>query len=175
MQWAKRQTGFTIVELLIVIVVIAILAAITIVAYNGIRQQANDSTVQSDLKNFVKLVELYNVKRGGYPTSTADLQWMDQNVGAIAVGRDSYAILFSNSDGTDRNFQYCYSTVTSGYPFAVVARSSSGRVYSYGGNTNGEYTGSIGGNWQSNCTGLGVQMSSNQTTFLYANGWASWL
>ena len=50
MQWAKnRYTGFTIVELLIVIVVIAILAAITIVAYTGIQDRAKESNVQSDL------------------------------------------------------------------------------------------------------------------------------
>ncbi|MCD8561836.1 prepilin-type N-terminal cleavage/methylation domain-containing protein [Candidatus Saccharibacteria bacterium] len=39
--------GFTIVELLIVIVVIATLAAITLVAYNGIRERAQVSAVQS--------------------------------------------------------------------------------------------------------------------------------
>lgn len=53
MQWAKKQTGFTIVELLIVVVIIAILATITIVSYNGIQNGANDSAVQSDLRNFV--------------------------------------------------------------------------------------------------------------------------
>ncbi|MCA9336117.1 prepilin-type N-terminal cleavage/methylation domain-containing protein, partial [Candidatus Saccharibacteria bacterium] len=48
--WAKnKKTGFTIVELLIVIVVIAILAAITIVAYNGIQQRSRDSIRKSDL------------------------------------------------------------------------------------------------------------------------------
>jgi general secretion pathway protein G len=39
----NKQTGFTIVELLIVIVVIGILAAITLVAYNGLQDRANDS------------------------------------------------------------------------------------------------------------------------------------
>ena len=44
-----KQKGFTIVELLIVIVVIAILAAITIVAFNGIQQRAKNSAIQADL------------------------------------------------------------------------------------------------------------------------------
>lgn len=48
MQWAKqKQAGFTIVELLIVVVLIAILAAITIVSYNGIQNRAKDSAAQS--------------------------------------------------------------------------------------------------------------------------------
>ena len=38
-----RQTGFTIVELLIVIVVIAILATISVVAYTGVQVRARDS------------------------------------------------------------------------------------------------------------------------------------
>ena len=45
-----RQRGFTIVELLIVIVVIAILAAITIVAYNGIQTRAAATQVVSGVR-----------------------------------------------------------------------------------------------------------------------------
>ena len=66
---ASRQRGFTIVELLIVIVVIAILAAITIVAYNGIQNRAVAATLQSDLNNAAKMLKLYQVDNGAYPTS----------------------------------------------------------------------------------------------------------
>lgn len=52
----RRLRGFTIVELLIVIVVIAILAAITVVAYTGVQQQAIDSKAQSDLSTLQKAI-----------------------------------------------------------------------------------------------------------------------
>jgi len=55
----KRETGFTIVELLIVIVVIGILAAITIVAYNGITQKAIVASMQSDLANVSQQLKIY--------------------------------------------------------------------------------------------------------------------
>jgi len=51
--------GFTIVELLIVIVVIAILAAISIVAYNGIQARANDSKMRAGVNQFEKALRLW--------------------------------------------------------------------------------------------------------------------
>ena len=67
-----RQKGFTIVELLIVIVVIGILAAITIVAYNGIQDRAKFSKIQTDLKSVQKLIELYKADNGSYPTTPSN-------------------------------------------------------------------------------------------------------
>lgn len=63
----KTQSGFTIVELLIVVVVIAILAAITIVSYNGITQQANASAAKSTAATVQKKIELYYSVHSGYP------------------------------------------------------------------------------------------------------------
>ncbi len=67
-----KTSGFTIVELLIVIVVIAILAAITIVAYNGIQNRAKTSAGQSLAANIAKKVEVYNTITGTYPTTVAN-------------------------------------------------------------------------------------------------------
>jgi prepilin-type N-terminal cleavage/methylation domain-containing protein len=65
----KKQTGFTIVELLIVIVIIGILAAITIVAYNGIQGRARDTQRVQDMQSIVKALELYKATNGVYPAA----------------------------------------------------------------------------------------------------------
>lgn len=61
------QRGFTIVELLIVIVIIAILAAITVVAYNGIQQRARSGQVVSGMTQYVKAIMTYTTDKGVYP------------------------------------------------------------------------------------------------------------
>lgn len=63
------QSAFTIVELLVVIVVIGILAAITIVSYTGITQRATVSSLQSDLTNASQQLKLYQTVNSGYPTA----------------------------------------------------------------------------------------------------------
>jgi type II secretion system protein G len=85
----QTQRGFTIVELLIVIVVIGILAAITIVAYNGIQKRASDTRRRSDIEIITKALEMYYIDVGRYPagsgsttinaswSTTADASWQN--------------------------------------------------------------------------------------------------
>ncbi|MDB5180010.1 MAG: hypothetical protein JWN12_642 [Candidatus Saccharibacteria bacterium] len=68
----KLSRGFTIVELLIVIVVIGILAAITIIAFNGVTGRATQSQIAADLRNSTLKLKLDTVdQNGGYPLSVA--------------------------------------------------------------------------------------------------------
>ncbi len=62
-----KQTGFTIVELLIVIVVIGILAAITIVAYNGVQQKATNAARVSEIRQWQTFLLAYNSQNDTYP------------------------------------------------------------------------------------------------------------
>jgi len=63
----QQERGFTIVELLIVIVVIAILAGITIVAYAGITATAQQSKIAQTAQNVQSVAEAMNADNGYYP------------------------------------------------------------------------------------------------------------
>lgn len=67
------RNGFTIVELLIVIVVIGILAAISIVAYSGIQDRAKRSQVASSASQVAKKVRMYYAEYNSYPVALADI------------------------------------------------------------------------------------------------------
>lgn len=134
--WIKRkinkstQSGFTIVELLIVIVIIGILAAITIVAYNGVQQRAYESSLQSDLRQGAKqLVIDYNINNV-YPAS-------------LAAANNGNGIKSSN--GT--TYQYNFNNNSNPATFCLAAISSRTDVPSYSISTsNNLYKGA--------CTGL---------------------
>lgn len=73
--WAKtKNSGFTIVELLIVIVVIGILAAITIVAYNGVQDRAKSSAMAADFSNNNKIAKFAGASTGASPSTLDVLQ-----------------------------------------------------------------------------------------------------
>ncbi len=74
----KRIHGFTIVELLIVIVVIAILAAITVVAYNGVTNHAKQSIAQESAKQIYTKAMAFAIQNGdNYPVDITSLGFVD--------------------------------------------------------------------------------------------------
>lgn len=64
-----KNRGFTIVEILVVVVVISILASITVVAYNGVQTRAVNSQILSAVTGWEKVLKLYKVNKGALPLS----------------------------------------------------------------------------------------------------------
>lgn len=87
----KQQAGFTIVELLIVIVVIGILASITIVSYNGIQTRAKNQQTVSAVTAYYKAIMQYATVNGANPTTYGCLGVQSEyNSNPCYVGSSSY-------------------------------------------------------------------------------------
>lgn len=69
MKLFRKQQGFTIVELLIVIIVIGILATLVLVTFTGIQQSARNTQRQTDVKAVASHLETYNAKNAYYPVA----------------------------------------------------------------------------------------------------------
>jgi type IV pilus assembly protein PilA len=102
-----KSKGFTIVELLIVIVVIAILAAITIVAYNGIQQRAHTTAQKTTAENLAKKIEAFNSINNAYPQYSTSSTVTSQlaNDASTALGNSikitaATAVTSTNPDNT---------------------------------------------------------------------------
>lgn len=107
-KWAQKQTdGFTIVELLIVVVVIAILAAITIVAFNGIQAKARDSKRASETRAIVQALEMYVADNGSYPSvGTDNIGYPLTRLNTALVPKYISAIPTPPSGGSSADYQY---------------------------------------------------------------------
>lgn len=114
--------GFTIVELLIVIVVIAILATITIVGYNGIAQHAKESAATSAVTSAKSKLALYSAEKNGeFPASLSD-------VGVANSDTTQYQYSVNNTSNPPG---YCLTVTVS----SVAAYTCDQYSYTLGGNT----------------------------------------
>ena len=154
-----QKRGFTIVELLIVIVVIAILAAITIVAYNGIQTRANDSVIQQDLSKVAKQLEIAKVDLGHYPQAVGEIQ-------PLALSKASYYT-------ANNNVYYCLNIANDEYALGFISKSNNSYLYKAG--TTTKYSSVITGTTTCNAVGLawGAVGSFSHAAY-YSGAWQTW-
>lgn len=118
--WASRmRQGFTVVELAVVIVVLAILVTISAVSYRAVQNDARDTAVKVDLAGFRKVMEEYKREKGAYPNLPADLDTL----------KNFTVTTKSNYAKNMYNVSYCKASADDGTKYAIVAESASGKTF----------------------------------------------
>lgn len=160
-----HNRGFTIVELLIVVVIIAILAAITIVAYNGIQNRAYNSTIESDLANMAKQMEISKTYLGRYPYVSAEFAQT-----GFKISKNAY-------ETTVNNMMYCVNKPNDQYVILVVSKSKTRYVLNTGtivkdttATSGNSACALIGATWANDMTSATLH-GYNKTTGLWITAW----
>jgi prepilin-type N-terminal cleavage/methylation domain-containing protein len=94
----KQDKGFTLVELLIVIVILGILATVTVFAVRGITTQGQESACKAGLKTVATAVEAYSAQEGTYPADLAALE--SEGLLRPAQGGSTAEFSFTTTDGS---------------------------------------------------------------------------
>jgi len=84
----NKQRGFTIIELLIVIIVIGILATLVITTFSGIQRNARNRTREADINALHSQLEYFYGQQGYYPTlaNLNDADWRSSNMQGLDAG-----------------------------------------------------------------------------------------
>ena len=119
----RKQSGFTIVELLIVIIVIGILATLVLVTFTGVQQKARNTQRQTDIKAVASHLETYNANNAMYPT-TANMNdasnptWVSQNLKGL--DRES------TRDPSDKNNVYTFAASSTSQQYGYAPTKEDG-------------------------------------------------
>jgi type IV pilus assembly protein PilA len=122
----RRDSGFSLIELLVVVIVIGILAAIAVPIYLGVQNNARDSQVKADLVTAKNVMVVAYSKDGTFPGSIADLQAAGFSPNATTT--DGYVVNWQMFNVTDRSFCIRGWADTPGDPADLWVSASSGVV-----------------------------------------------
>ena len=112
MSWMRKRLskdeGFTLIELMVVVLIIAVLVAIAIPSFIGFRNNAQDRDAQSAVRNALLAEKGYFTETGDFTTASADLQAyanislstsLNEDDVQVLVGTDSVCLLQASESG----------------------------------------------------------------------------
>lgn len=162
--------GFSVVELLVVIVIFGILAAIVTVGYASIQNRSYDTAVQADLLDNVKILSQFYADNSKYPSTATEFNSLNPKVSFLASNYDTSnnAVLMCR-DGTNNSI-------------AMVAKSKSGKVFAVTSEDKraGEVTFNFPTGWATVCPLANPNFATNPGPSGYwlhtlAGGWVSYV
>jgi type IV pilus assembly protein PilA len=109
---ARRDLGFTLIEVLIVVAIVALLAAIGIPQFIAYRNRAVDAQMKSDLRNAAVAVESYYAKKSVYPANMNEVEGFgfQPTTGVTltlnVLSQTNYTITAAKPGGTQSSFTF---------------------------------------------------------------------
>lgn len=134
--WAKHfianSRGFTIIELLIVIVVIGLLTAILFVGYGAVQNNAQDTAFKTELTKLGDQIKLVTLDNDGVPSggATSSLAGDSTKLSGVRLSPDEDAY-----DLNTENLFYCAGDLDGSEGFALIAKSKRGAIFYYSSST----------------------------------------
>ncbi|MEE8497543.1 MAG: prepilin-type N-terminal cleavage/methylation domain-containing protein [Acidimicrobiia bacterium] len=122
----NRDEGFTLIELMVVVMIIAVLIAIAIPSFLGFRKSAQDRSAQAELRNVLLSEKAFWLDNGDYTQTTADITAFEPNANMNA---DPTLGVTADLNGTDSDIVCLTRTAESGNSFSLWESSSAGTWY----------------------------------------------
>ena len=126
-QRLSRDEGFTLIELMVVVMIIAVLIAIAIPSFLGFRKSAQDRSGQSEVRNVLLSEKAYWLDNGDYTETTGDITAFEPNANLHATD-PAIGVVMDLRD-TDSDIVCLTRTPDSGNTFSIWESSASGTYY----------------------------------------------
>ena len=115
---ASEETGFTLIEMVVVVTVIGMLMSIAVPTLSSVVDKTNTAVLKSDLHNIMHSMELYYLENQDYPDSVSDGSIADiedslTNLN-ISNGASDYSYITDNSTNPN-NYYISYKTADNKY------------------------------------------------------------
>lgn len=118
--------GFTLIELMVVVMIIAVLIAIAIPSFLGFRKSAQDRSAQSDIRNVLLSEKAYWLENGDYTQTAAHITALEPNA---VINADPAVGVYIDLNGASADIVCMTRTAASGNSFSIWESSTAGTYY----------------------------------------------
>lgn len=117
----RLRTGFTLIELMVVIALIGILSSVILASFSSVRERNRDGKRMSDVREIQKALSLYQIDNSRFPIPANPLEPVTitgEDEISLALEGDRYMSAVP-SDPQHPTYTYTYETDANGYDFTI--------------------------------------------------------